>query len=735
VLAAAERRPRDPQGEEGNVAKEFMNFFLFLCRLLCGALIRCPFFVSQKLRCVCPPSYQKTLKLPRQNFRRRERIQKMLHTFCARAANRTVVVGKNVSSSSGGGRTTSRSTTTSSSSAVWVRARQRRISPSSWSSKKGSTLRRFSTAAARTSTKSNNGDEESETRKQSSHKIAPTILQNRLVRPERIAVQRNFSSSNAAAAGASPSPPPTNAAEDKNEQTTQTLMLHNTMSRKKEIFKPRAENGNKVQMYVCGVTVYDYSHIGHARVYVAFDVLYRTLRQLGYDVTYCRNFTDIDDKIINRANESGTSCEELTEKFIQAFHEDMEALGCLRPDLEPRATQHVGDIIDLITRLIEKNHAYAVDGDVYFSVDSLSKYGSLSGRNQEDNRAGERVVVDGRKKNPADFALWKTAKPNEPVWESPWGNGRPGWHIECSAMIEKLLGPVIDIHGGGQDLVFPHHENELAQSSAACDCEIHKSEDKKFVRYWVHNGFVKVDSEKMSKSLGNFFTIREVLARYHPMVLRFMLLGAHYRAPINYTQKALEESSDRLYYIYQTLLDARAALELKDEEFRAELENSKLKLSPLAADAKKLAEETKVSVAQALYDDLNTPLAIASLSGPLKTTNDFLTTKAGKKAVGRLSALSSLVSELENTLSILGLPTAVDKSTSILAELKALALKRAGLEEKDLEALMAQRANARAAKNFEESDRLREELASKGIGLMDGGGGDDAWRPIVPAEM
>ena len=684
-----------------------------------------------------------------------------MNTFCARAATRTVVVGKSVSSSSGG--RTSRSTTTSSSpssrfffngsppspsspssstsslsssssssscvsaSAIWVRARG--ISSSFPLSRKGSTLRRFSTAAARTST-SGNGEEESETRKNSSQKIAPTILQNRLVRPERFAVQRNFSSSGAAAA---PPPSPTNSTEDKNGQTTQTLMLHNTMSRKKEIFKPRAENGNKVQMYVCGVTVYDYSHIGHARVYVAFDVLYRTLQQLGYDVTYCRNFTDIDDKIINRANESGTSCEELTEKFIQAFHEDMEALGCLRPDLEPRATQHVGDIIDLITRLIEKNHAYAVDGDVYFSVNSLSKYGSLSGRNQEDNRAGERVVVDSRKKNPADFALWKTAKPNEPTWESPWGHGRPGWHIECSAMIEKLLGPVIDIHGGGQDLVFPHHENELAQSSAACDCEIHKSEDKKFVRYWVHNGFVKVDSEKMSKSLGNFFTIREVLARYHPMVLRFMLLGAHYRAPINYTQKALEESSDRLYYIYQTLLDARTALELNDDALRAELENSKLKLSPLAADAKKLAEETKVSVAQALYDDLNTPLAIASLSGPLKTINDFMTTKAGKKAVGRLSALSSLVSELENTLSILGLPIDVEKCVSILAELKSLALTRAGLEEKDLEKIMSERANARAEKNFEESDRLREELASKGIGLMDGGG--DAWRPIIPANM
>ena len=326
------------------------------------------------------------------------------------------------------------------------------------------------------------------------------------------------------------------------------FMLHNTMSRKKEVFTPRPEMGNKVTMYVCGVTVYDYSHIGHARVYVAFDILYRHLMRLGYDVTYCRNFTDIDDKIIKRASESGESCESLTDRFIDAFHEDMAALGCLRPTVEPRATQHVDDIIDFTQRLIDSGNAYAVDGDVYFAVDSLPKYGALSGRNQEDNRAGERIKVDGRKKNAADFALWKSSKPGEPTWSSPWGEGRPGWHIECSAMIEKILGNSIDIHGGGQDLVFPHHENELAQSTAAAQCGCGKShggggdggeqqEETEFVRYWVHNGFVKVDSEKMSKSLGNFFTIREVLNRYDAYALRFMLLGTHYRAPINYTQR------------------------------------------------------------------------------------------------------------------------------------------------------------------------------------------------------
>ena len=282
------------------------------------------------------------------------------------------------------------------------------------------------------------------------------------------------------------------------------MVLHNSMSRKKEPFVPRRDDG-KVSMYVCGVTVYDYSHIGHARVYVAFDVLYRQLMRQGYDVTYCRNFTDVDDKIIARANENGETCESLVDRFIDAFHEDVASLGCLPPTMEPRATEHIGDIVEMTERLIAKGHAYPTgDGDVYFSVDSLPGYGSLSGRKLEDNRAGERVAVDDRKKNAADFALWKAAKPGEPTWDSPWGAGRPGWHIECSAMIEKMLGASIDIHGGGQDLVFPHHENELAQSTAACGCGTNDCAEP-FVKYWVHNGFVKVDSEKMSKSLGNFF--------------------------------------------------------------------------------------------------------------------------------------------------------------------------------------------------------------------------------------
>ena len=498
------------------------------------------------------------------------------------------------------------------------------------------------------------------------------------------------------------------------------LWLQNTMTRKKELFTPRDPAGKKVQMYVCGVTVYDYSHIGHARVYVAFDVLYRQLMRLGYDVTYCRNFTDIDDKIIKRSNESGETCEALTNKFIDAFHEDMTSLGCLRPTLEPRATECVDDIISFIERLIAKGNAYEADGDVYFSVDTLPAYGALSGRNQEDNRAGERVAVDDRKKNPADFALWKAAKPGEPTWSSPWGEGRPGWHIECSAMIEKMLGPTIDIHGGGQDLVFPHHENELAQSSAACGCGAHADDENPFVRYWVHNGFVKVDSEKMSKSLGNFFTIREVLDKYHPFVLRFMLLGAHYRAPINYTQRALEEASDRVYYLYQTVHDVRAVLkESTDAEDIS-------KPVPLVKDALKLAEDSHTQVFEALNDDMNTPAVMANLSAPLKSMNDFMTTKAGKKAKGRVEALKALLGAVEGLMEAVGLPK--DDENVILPQLRSLALHRAGLTESELEAKIEQRKKARDAKDFAESDRLRDELSAVGIGLMDGSA--VPWRPV-----
>mmetsp|Transcript_3753 Transcript_3753/g.17270 ORF Transcript_3753/g.17270 Transcript_3753/m.17270 type:complete len:636 (+) Transcript_3753:81-1988(+) len=555
-------------------------------------------------------------------------------------------------------------------------------------------------------------------------------------RPIRLGgVQRRFTASGAVAS-------PANADADTlpTAPNGQTLMLHNTMKRKKEPFVPRDAEQNKVSMYVCGVTVYDYSHIGHARVYVAFDVLYRQLTRMGYDVTYCRNFTDVDDKIIKRAAENGEECDALVDRFIDAFHEDIDALGCVRPTMEPRATDHIGDITALCERLIEKGYAYSADGDVYFSVDALPEYGSLSGRKLEDNRAGERVAVDTRKKNPADFALWKAAKPGEPTWDSPWGAGRPGWHIECSAMIESILGKSIDIHGGGQDLVFPHHENELAQSTASCRCctegelglggKTNEEPEEPFVRYWVHNGFVKVDSEKMSKSLGNFFTIREVTERYHPTALRWMLLGTHYRAPINYTQRALEEASDRLYYLYQTLVESKDALvdaQAKDAETAGETKPKPKPPTGIAAEGIELAAETTTAVDSALADDLNTPLAIASLSAPLKTLNDLVSTKKGKKAVGRTVALHDLIAAVETTLESVGLPR--EGGEGLLEELRELTLRRAGLTRDDVDAAVAARAEARAAKDFAESDRIRDEFGAKGVALMDGG--NQVWRPAT----
>ncbi|EFN53199.1 hypothetical protein CHLNCDRAFT_137034 [Chlorella variabilis] len=519
------------------------------------------------------------------------------------------------------------------------------------------------------------------------------------------------------------------------------LLLHNTLTRQKEVFRPRADQGNRVSMYVCGVTVYDYSHIGHARAYVAFDVIYRLLRHLGYAVTYVRNFTDVDDKIIARAAAAGEEPLALARRFIAEFHADMELLGCLPPDLEPRATEYIPHMVAMIQRIIDHGHAYAVGGDVFFDVASLPGYGRLSGRSQEDNRAGERVAVDERKRGAADFALWKAAKPGEPTWESPWGPGRPGWHIECSAMIREVLGEVIDIHGGGRDLVFPHHENELAQSraaSGACSCgHDHGAAtasasasngsggggQDEFVRYWLHNGFVNVDSEKMSKSLGNFFTIREVVAQYHPRALRWFLVGTQYRQPINYTQRALEEASDRVFYLYQTLADMGAVLD-GGEEGQAALAAARQQLAAPAAAAS--GSGLLAEVQAALTDDVNTPLAIAAFSAPLKSANDLVHTKKGKKQAGRLQALAECYAALETCLQLLGLWA--EQPQDVLLELRQLALKRAGLGEDEIAAAIEERAAARAAKDYAAADVVRLRLEAAGILIMDTPQGT-TWKP------
>lgn len=580
------------------------------------------------------------------------------------------------------------------------------------------------------------------------------------------------------------------------------MSLYNTMSKSKEPFRTRPGREDSVSMYVCGVTVYDYSHIGHARVYVAFDVLYRFLASAcGYDVQYVRNFTDIDDKIIARAQQSGVEPSELTERFIQEFKQDMAALNCLDPHLEPRATAFVPHMISTISRIIDNGHAYAVEGgDVFFDVASLPGYGRLSGRAQEDNRAGERVAVDERKRSPADFALWKAAKPGEPSWPSPWGPGRPGWHIECSAMIEELMGRVIDIHGGGRDLVFPHHENELAQSQAACGCgrnhgshqhqheghngqgaqqqqqqqdgeQLHNGTD--FVRYWLHNGFVNVDSEKMSKSLGNFFTIRDVLARYHPLALRWFLVSSQYRAPLNYSDKGLEEASGRLYYVAQARADVVEALRaagpdgeravaearaLLDSASSASTTSSTPAPTPAASSGKKGGKGGAAAgaaataaapgpallseVLGALADDLNTPAAVGALSAPLRTINDLLTTKAGKKRPDRLSVLAQLHVAMGRVMELLGMEPRAPQGAQeggelaaagagldqLLKELRALALVRLSMTEEQVQAAIAERAQARAAKDFALADQIRIRLADQGILIMDTPQGT-TWRP------
>ena len=480
--------------------------------------------------------------------------------------------------------------------------------------------------------------------------------------------------------------------------------IYNTMNRRKELFEP-LEPG-KVSMYVCGVTVYDYSHVGHGRVYVAFDAAYRHLKQSGFDVTYVRNFTDVDDKIIQRANERGEEPQALSERYIEAFHEDMDALGVLRPEVEPRVSTHIQEIIDLTQRILDAGHGYEIDGDVYFSIDSYPSYGKLSGRKLEDMRAGERVAVDERKKNPFDFALWKSAKPGEPTWPSPWGPGRPGWHIECSAMSCTHLGPTFDIHAGGKDLIFPHHENEIAQSEAGNGAP--------FARYWLHNGFVNVDAEKMSKSLGNFFTIREVLKLYHPQAVRWFLLSTHYRAPINYTERTLETASDRVYYLHQTLADMAATLGGADATDDGPI------LEP------QCVEHVADQVRRAMDDDFNTAMVMGIIAEPLKLINDLHHTKQGRKRPGRLATLQALSEAMASVLEILGVGT--NDPETVLAEMRAVFLVRRGLTEDGITEAIARRRGAREERNWDAADQIRDELLSRGVQLMDSHDGT-TWRP------
>lgn len=455
------------------------------------------------------------------------------------------------------------------------------------------------------------------------------------------------------------------------------LALYNDLSREKEEFQSIEKD--KVKFYVCGPTVYNYFHIGNARPFVMFDIFRRYLEYLGYEVTYVQNFTDIDDKMINRANELGITVDELAEQFITAYYEDTDALGIKRATFNPRATREIDEIIKIIAKLISKDHAYEVEGDVYFSVASFPEYGKLSKQSLEELQSGARVDVDDRKRNPIDFALWKASKPGEPSWSSPWGEGRPGWHIECSAMATKYLGESIDIHGGGSDLIFPHHENEIAQSEAACGCM--------FVRYWLHNAYLMIDMEKMSKSSGNFKTVRDICKKYNPLVLRYFLLSAHYRSPINFSTEALEQSQSALERIKNSYEDLKFALSKCDTEV-------------LDATLRGALADTREGFTESMNDDFNTAGALGYIFNLVRAVNVHLTDQEQPDKEG-LEAALAFFNDVNAILGILAEKTNCDGENS------------------EIEALIAERNEARKTKNFARSDEIRELFAKRGIILED----------------
>ncbi|MBK9518875.1 MAG: cysteine--tRNA ligase [Anaeromyxobacter sp.] len=480
-----------------------------------------------------------------------------------------------------------------------------------------------------------------------------------------------------------------------------TIQIHDTLSGGKRPLVPLVPG--RIGLYACGPTVYDLSHLGHARCYVVWDVVVRHLRARGLVVTYVRNFTDVDDKIIQRANERGEDPVALAARFADEFHRDLDALGCLRPDVEPRVSGHIPEIVALIATLVEKGFAYAPgNGDVYFAVRKFPAYGQLSGRNLDDLLAGARVATGEVKHDPLDFALWKAAKPGEPRWPSPWGDGRPGWHIECSAMTRKHLGDTFDLHTGGKDLVFPHHTNEIAQSVCACGDGVRADS---YARAWLHNGFVEIDDEKMSKSLGNFFTVRQVLERWDAEGLRFFLLGTQYRRDFNFSDTILAEADRRLGYLYETLEKADRA----------------------AGGAAAAADDGLVERCRAaLDDDFNTPQVLGLLAEAFTAANALCDLKGRRTPAqqAQLAAFAGAARTVGETLGILQRPPAV-----ALLALRDLAAARRGVDGAAVEARLAERRAARQAKDFARSDAIRDELLGQGVAIMDGAAGT-TWKVL-----
>lgn len=480
------------------------------------------------------------------------------------------------------------------------------------------------------------------------------------------------------------------------------LRIYNSQTRQKELFEPLEPP--RVGMYVCGVTVYDSCHIGHARSMIVFDVIYRVLRSRGFEVRYVRNFTDIDDKIIQRSQREGVSARELAEKYIREFQGDMAALDVLSPAVEPRATAHVGEIVALVEKLIRRGFAYEVEGDVFFRVGRFRAYGALSRRNPEEMQAGARIDVDPRKEHPMDFALWKAAKPGEPFWESPWGLGRPGWHIECSAMSSHYLGESFDIHGGGQDLLFPHHENELAQSTAASG--------KPLARYWMHNGFVTIQGEKMSKSLGNFLTIRELLERCHPEALRLFLLSRHYRSPLDYSDQALAEAQSHLQRLYRLLQD------LEDPGARPQQGGAEPFSPEKTRELSALIDAFRQRFEEALDDDFNTAQALGHFHELARGVNRFLDSLAPKAWKQMTAPLAAAARRLRETGAVLGL--LAGETQAFFDQENRRILRRRGVSSDEIEGLLAERNQARQNKDWAGADRIRGRLQEIGVVIKDG---------------
>jgi cysteinyl-tRNA synthetase len=484
-----------------------------------------------------------------------------------------------------------------------------------------------------------------------------------------------------------------------------SIQIYNTRVANKTELEPLEEN--HVKMYVCGITAYDYCHIGHARSALAFDMIYRYLLYRGYKVTYVRNFTDIDDKIINRAQEQETTTEELSERFIRMFHEDMEQLGVAPPTIEPKATEHVLEIINMIAGLIDKEMAYQVDGDVYYAVEKFSEYGILSKRSLDDMQAGARVEVNEKKRNPMDFALWKSSKQGEPTWESPWGPGRPGWHIECSAMSKKYLGDSFDIHGGGKDLIFPHHENEIAQSMGATDSP--------FVNIWIHHGFVTIKDEKMSKSLGNFLTIRDVLERFSPEGLRLFVFSTHYRSPLNYSEAAIQDAEAGLERFY----DCLAEIALLPESGEAN------KASEVSTKDEAKLESLEERFQKVMDNDFNTAQAIAQFFDAVKVLNKIIRSLPRAPAQKDLDLLRNTGIKIRELAGIMGL--LVEDPVEHTKAMQSKLLEKLDLDSDSIEKMILERNVARQNKDWYKGDAIRDELLARGVELKDGPEGT-SWK-------